>query len=202
MSTSSDRRVRDIAELLAWTTYGRQPTLGPCRLVCVDGPAGSGKTTLGRAIAKEAAQLGTSRLLHMDNMYEGWDGLSAVSARVARDLVAPLAAGRAGRYHRYDWHRGEFAEWRTVEPVDVLVLEGVGSGASSYDELITTLVWVEAPEALRIERGISRDGEAVRPKWVAWMEAEELLFARERTRQRADVLVDGTGDADQAVVFV
>ncbi len=202
MSGSWERRVGDIAELLVWTTYGQQPTLGGRRLICIDGPAGSGKTTLGRAVAKAAEELGTSRLLHMDNMYEGWGGLSGVSERVARDLVSPLAEGRSGRYQRYDWHRGVLAEWRTVDPVDLLVLEGVGSGAAAYDEQITTLVWVEAPRELRIERGIRRDGEAVRPKWMAWMADEEVVLKRERTRQRADVLVDGTGESDQAVVFV
>jgi hypothetical protein len=110
--------------------------------------------------------------------------------------VRPLLQGRPGRYQRYDWHAERLAEWHTVDPVDLLVLDGVGSGAETYDAAITTLVWVEAPPALRLARGIARDGEQVRPFWTAWMADEDALFARERTRQRADVLVDESGTAD------
>jgi hypothetical protein len=31
----------------------------------------------------------------------------------------------------------------------------------------------------------------MRPQWLAWMAAERRHFAAERTRERADVLVDG-----------
>ena len=196
-----ERRVDDIAERLVRFTLERPAALPGCRLVCVDGRAGSGKTTLGRAMLRAAAALGSARLLHMDDMYEGWTGLGDVSARVERDLVRPLSGGRVGRYQRYDWHRAEFAEWHTVEPVDVLVLEGVGSGASAYRKHVTTLVWVDAPVDLRVRRGVARDGTAVLPKWLAWMESEDELFAREQTELRADVVVDGTGTAKHPLVF-
>ena len=197
-----ERRVTGIAELLAWTTSTRQPTLGSSRLVCVDGRAGSGKTTLGRALRDAAGELGSTRLLHMDDMYEGWSGLGPdLTARIATDLLGPLREDRAGRYRRYDWATGQFAEWHTVDPVGTLVLEGVGSAASSYGDAITTLVWVEAPRDLRIARGRARDGESVLPKWLRWMDDEDAMFAREHTRRRADVVVDGTGESDRAVVF-
>ena len=196
-----ERRVDDIADLLAWVAMESAPTLGSTRLVCVDGRAGSGKTTLAEAMLRAASEVGRARLLHMDDMYEGWGGLGDVSERVERDLVRPLRENHPGRYQRYDWHRETFAEWRTVDPVDLLILEGVGSGAAVYDDTITKLVWVEAPRDLRVERGLARDGAEVLPMWLDWMESEEVVFARERTRQRADVVVDGSGEADKAVVF-
>jgi hypothetical protein len=78
-----------------------------------------------------------------------------------------------------------------VDPVDLLVVEGVGSGASSYASSITTLVWLEAPPALRLARGIAGRGAAP-PQWLRFMCDEEDLFRRERTRERADLVVDGT----------
>jgi uridine kinase len=202
VTTPWERRVADIADLLAWSTYEKSPTLGSTRLVCIEGRAGSGKTTLGRALRDAAGELGTSRLLHMDDMYEGWSGLGGdLTERIDTGLLAPLREDLPGRYRRYDWHQARFAESHTVEPVDTLVLEGVGSGAAAYDDAITVLVWVEAPRALRIERGVARAGEQVLPHWMRWMDDEDALFARERTRQRADVVVDGTGESDRAVVF-
>jgi uridine kinase len=182
-----------VADLVVRRALERPATLGRGRLICVDGPAGSGKTTLADAVAAAAARAGTVDLVHMDDVYEGWHGLDDALPRVARDLVEPLRAGRPGRYRRYDWHARRLAETRTVEPVDVLVLEGVGSGAAADPAAITTLVWVEAPRDLRLRRGLERDGEALRAEWLAWMADEERVHAREQTRARADLLVDGTG---------
>jgi uridine kinase len=195
------RRVRDVADLVLWTALMRGPTLGTSRLVCIDGLAGSGKSTLGEAVRDLAAETGSSALVHLDDLLDGWDGLPQVAETLHRDVLVPLGEGRAGHYRRYDWHLGRFAEQRVVEPVDLLVVEGVGSGASAYASLVTTLVWVDAPAELRLTRGIARDGEALRPQWLRWTAAEDALFRRERTRERADVIVDGTGEADEAVVL-
>jgi hypothetical protein len=45
-------------------------------------------------------------------------------------------------------------------------------------------------------RGIERDGDAFAPHWEQWAKDEAALFARERTRERADVIVDGTQPID------
>lgn len=188
------------AEIVAWVRAA-PPTLGAGRLVCVDGPSGSGKTSLAAALNRAFRDAlrapGTSadrahvRLLHMDNVYDGWAGLASGMATVASDVVAPLAAGRPGRYRRYDWHRMAFAEERVVEPVDVLMVEGVGSGGSAYDAAITCLVWVDTPSDVRLRRSLARDGEAMRARLLAWRQQEDAMFARERTRERADLVVDG-----------
>jgi uridine kinase len=188
-----------VADLVVRRTLGQPATVGRTRLVCVDGPAGSGKSTLGAAVARVAAAHGSALLLHMDDMYEGWSGLADALPRVAAEIVEPLRSGRLGRYRRYDWRAGRFAEAHDVSPVDVLVLEGVGSGAASYADAITTLVWVEAPVDLRLERGIARDGDEQLPHWLTWMDEEAVVHTRERTRDRADVFVDGTGAAAPVV---
>lgn len=167
----------------------RPPTLDGGRLVAVDGPAGSGKSTLADAVAE--GYDGVSRVLHMDDLFAGWSGLPRVDEQLD-GLLTPLAGGRAGSYRRYDWLAGEYAETVVVPPVPLLVLEGVGSGSSRFSPLQTVLVWVEAPHDLRMRRGLDRDGEAFAPHWEQWAADEAELFARERTRERADLVVDGT----------
>lgn len=184
---SSLSAARTILEL----AHSRRPTLGQTRLVSIDGPAGSGKTTLAASIA---ALDPTAHVVHMDDLYDGWTGLDNV-ARQLSTLVRPLIAGKPGFYRRYDWHRGEFVETVDVEPTPLLVLEGVGSGRAELDTLITVLVWVSAPRSLRRERGLARDGEGMAPQWDGWMKQEDAHFAGQRTEERADVLVDGTGSA-------
>ncbi|MGH3335065.1 MAG: 4-amino-4-deoxy-L-arabinose transferase, partial [Nocardioides sp.] len=167
----------------------RPATLGRGRLMSIDGPAGAGKTTLADQVAALAPG---ARVVHMDDLYEGWDGLPQVGRQMA-GLLRPLADRLPGSYRRYDWHVGAFAETVTVEPTDLLVLEGVGSGCRMHDDLIGVLVWVDAPYDLRMRRGIDRDGEDFAPHWQAWAEAEQVVFAHHRTRQRADLVIDGSG---------
>ena len=164
----------------------RRPTLGQGRLICVDGPAGSGKTTLAAALG----ELGGGRVVHMDDLYEGWAGLATIDAQLD-GLLAPLAQGRPGSYRRYDWPQGRFAEEVVLEPAPLTVLEGVASGAARFADLVTVLVWIEAPHDVRMRRGLDRDGDDFAPHWEQWATDEAVLFARERTRQRADVVVDG-----------
>lgn len=178
------QRVIDLA-------HSRGPTLGDTRLVSIDGPAGSGKTTLAACIAALDPE---ARLVHMDDLYDGWQGLGSVSRQLST-LVRPLAVGKPGFYRRYDWHRGEFAETVDVEPPPLLLLEGVGSGSAELHTLITVLVWVTAPRPLRRERGLARDGDAFAPQWDGWMRQEDAHFADQRTAERADIVVDGTGAA-------
>ncbi len=163
------------------------PTLGSGRLICLDGPAGSGKTTWAAGIAQLAPE---ATVVHMDDLYPGWSGLPEVDAQLD-DLLRPLAEDRPGSYRRYDWVAGEFAERVVVDPTPLLVVEGVGCGAARFSDLVTLLVWVEAPEHLRMERGIARDGDAFAPHWEQWAVDEAEVFARERTRERADVRIDG-----------
>jgi len=168
----------------------RPPTVGGTRLVCVDGPAGSGKTTLATAIAAADA---SAVVVHLDDLLEGWDGLAGVTSQFDA-LLEPMTKGEAGAYRRYDWLAGAFAETVSVPAPPLLVIEGVGSGSRSHETWCTVLVWVEVDDAqARLARGMARDGEPMRHHWERWMRDEDEHFARERTRERADVLVDGSG---------
>jgi uridine kinase len=174
------------AERVLELALRRPPTLGTARLICIDGPAGSGKTTL----AAEIASLSEAPVVHMDDLYEGWAGLAAVDDQLGT-LLGPLAAERSGCYRRWDWIGNDWAETVSVAPAPLLVLEGVGSGSSAYADLVTVLAWVQAPLDLRMQRGLERDGEAMAGHWRRWALAEQEHFARERTRERADLVLDG-----------
>jgi hypothetical protein len=157
------------------------------RLVCVDGPAGSGKTTLAARVGEAL----DAPVLHLDDLYEGWSGLDGVFERLEAQVLTPLSEGRDARYQRYDWHEGRFADWVDLPVPSALVVEGCGSADTAVEGRTSLIVWVEAPEAARLERGLARDGEALRPQWLRWMALEAGHFARNRTRERADVVVDG-----------
>jgi cytidylate kinase len=162
----------------------RPPTLGHGRLVCLDGPAGSGKTTLAAAVAERTP----AHVVHMDDLFPGWAGLAQAPGLVSR-MLAPLAGGQNGHYRRYDWARGAFAEWHQVRPGGLLVIEGVGSGCLPWAGLTTTLAWVMAPRGSRMRRGLDRDGHRHAEAWRRWAVQEDALFVRERTRSRAHLAI-------------
>lgn len=156
------------------------------RVIAVDGPSGSGKTTLGGALAGELE----APLVHMDDLYPGWDGLRDGAGRLVEWILRPLAEGRPARWRRYDWTLGAYAGWRELPPADVVIVEGVGSGALAAAPYTSFLVWTEAPLAVRRARALSRDGEIYRPHWERWARQERAYFATDGVRARADAVID------------
>ena len=194
--------LRATAEDVVRRTLAAPATLGAGRLLAIDGPAGSGKTTLAAAVVDAVPPGVSAQVVHLDDVYPGWGGLLEGVDRVTRRVVGPLARDEPGGYRRYDWLTEQEAEWHEVAPVDLLVLEGVGAGCSGYAEHISTLVWVEAPHDVRLARGVERDvelyglhrdRERLEARWRTWMADERALHDRDRTRERADVVVEGVG---------
>jgi uridine kinase len=174
--------VAEVLKLLA----KRQARAGGTRLVAVDGPSGAGKTTFASRLADA---LHGPPVVHMDDLYPGWDGLADAVPRLVEWVVEPLVRGQSAGYRRYDWDRHQYAEWHDVPDAPVVVVEGVASAAQPVSAALALTVWVEAPEALRMARGIARDGEAYRPHWERWAAQERQHFAVDGTRERADVVV-------------
>lgn len=174
---------------MAEAVLAAPPTLGPGRLVCVDGPAGSGKTTLAGAVAQAVPG---AQLVQCDDLLHGWRGLPGLAATVV-DLLAPLAGGKVGSWRRWDWLADDWAETHHVSPGGLLVIEGVGSWSPAIAGLVGVLVWVEADADLRLSRGIARDGEAMRTHWLQWRIDEDALFAAHGTRDHADLVVRTDG---------
>lgn len=175
--------------LIVTTLFERAPRCGSTRVLAIDGPAGSGKTTLAEGVRAALVTRSVSPVvLHLDDLYDGWTGLDETLApRVERQVLAPLATGEAARWQRYDWMAGRFASWDTFPPPAVLVLEGCGSGARPLTAYTSLLVWLEADPDERIRRGVARDGEEVLPHWLAWTDLEAAHFTAHDTRARADV---------------
>ena len=174
---------------------------GGTRVIGIDGRSGSGKTELaGRLATLLPGPDGSApaQIVHLDDIYPGWDGLAATPPLVVDWLLEPLAGGRPAGVHRYDWDAGAWARWHPVGPGGVLLLEGVGSGARVCARYLSLLVWLEAPEAVRQPRAIARDGESFAREWDRWARQEERYLADDGTPDRADLRLDASGSAPAA----
>ena len=175
---------------LAGRALAAPPRLGGTRLVVVDGPAGSGKTTVADGLALALGN--RAQVVHMDDLYAGWTLTGAV-ARLSAGVLRPVAQGLDGAYHRYDWAAARFCPTPTpVHRAAVLVVEGCGSAARPVDPWASLRVWVEADPALRLARGLARDGGHLAHEWRRWQRLETGHFRTDGTRERADVVVDGS----------
>ncbi|GAA0969458.1 AAA family ATPase [Acrocarpospora macrocephala] len=167
-------------EIAAWLRE-RPARAGRTRVLAVEGRSGSGKSTL-------ADELGAP-VVRMDNLYPGWDGLTAGIDALVEWVLRPLGAGLPARWRRYDWHRGEYAEWHDVPTTDTLVVEGVGSGARPAAPYLSGLIWMEAADATRRSRALARDGDLYTPHWTRWASQEERYYALDDVRSRADLTI-------------
>jgi uridine kinase len=168
---------------------GATARCGRTAVVAVDGPSGAGKTTLAKGVADS---LGCP-VVHMDELYPGWDGLAAAVPLLVREVLEPLARGRRATYRVWDWDAGARGGPRSVDPGPHLVVEGCGSSVGPAAGYAAVRVWVEAPREERMRRGVARDGETFRPHWERWADQEDALFTADRTRERADVVVSTEG---------
>jgi len=170
------------------------PRLGSVRLVAVDGPSGAGKTHFAERLAASLTALtGTPvPIVHTDDLLDGWEDQLTFWPRLEQWVLAPLRAGRPGRYRVYDWHAARFRDaWHPVPPAPVVILEGMSSARAEIRPELSLAVFVTAPAHVRLRRVLARDGETVRPYLRRWRLVEERHFAADATARHADLVVDG-----------
>jgi hypothetical protein len=165
------------------------PRCGETKVVAVDGPSGAGKTHFTRALA---ARLPDAHVLHMDDMYPGWDGLDQGVADLHDLVLFQIARGKQAGFRGWDWEHERYAAWHSLPSTRLLLVDGVGSGAGPNAGFESVLIWVEADHDVRFRRGIERDGESYRPYWQRWAAQEEALFLADPVRSRADLIVNTT----------
>ncbi|MGI9085821.1 MAG: 4-amino-4-deoxy-L-arabinose transferase [Aeromicrobium sp.] len=170
-------------EDLAATVGRRLPACGSTTVVAVDGPSGAGKSDLADRLAAELGAV----VVRVDELVPGWHGLAAMPPVIVRDLLGPIAAGETAAVRRWNWIADRPGDVLTLAPVPCLVLDGCGSGSRVIRPHLSLLIWVDAPDHVRRERAVARDGEVYEPWWDVWAAQERELFAAEQTMSAADV---------------
>jgi cytidylate kinase len=147
-------------------------------VVLVDGRSGTGKTTLADALAPVLA----AELVHLDDVYPGWDGLAAASSAVVSDVL-----GGPSGYRRWDWAVSAPSTWVSLDPDAPIVVEGCGALSRASAPLAVLRVWLEADDDVRWDRAIGRDGEVFAREWSRWAAQEDGFILAEDPASLADV---------------
>lgn len=179
------------AVLARIAAVARDAAMTGMRIIGVDGPSGAGKSTLAGAVADHLR----APIVEIDD-FVSWRQFDGWWPRFDAQVLGALLAGRDANYQVRDWVGDEFGDrlagWKTLPWQHFVVFEGVTCTRAVAAAALACRVWVEAPAAERLRRGIARDGESHRKLWEAWMVDEERFFASDDTRSRADIVVDGT----------
>lgn len=200
--SSADLAAPDPAETPVQAVLRELDAAGPTPVVLIDGPSGAGKSTLADELV--ALWRGPLRptLVRLDDIYPGWQGLDAAIEQMTHSLLAPRHAGRPAAWRRYDWDRGEPAEWHPVDPSRPLIVEGCGALAEAHAGLSDIRVWLGADDAIRKARALARDGEAFRSHWDEWQAEWETYRAREQPERWATLRLGAVDRAEDSAAVL
>ncbi len=161
-------------------------------ILTIDGVAGAGKTTLARFMHDEYQDRTSVFVIHMDDLYDGWADPFGTS--LSQKLVAIAAAHterRALELTKYDWIANRPGPTFTVPPVEMLIIEGVGSGQSSIREMVETKIWIDLDPMVGLRRVLARDGFEIEEQMLGFLEQQQSHFMLEGTRAAADFHLNG-----------
>jgi uridine kinase len=158
-------------------------------LILIDGRAGSGKSTFAEKLQQQLFRDGESapRVIHMDAIFEGWDGLSLGADYLVRFILNPLARGETASWQDWSWVRNERSTWREFSGGTPLIVEGCGSLTERSKAHAEISIWLEASEETRRERWLVRERHL--DKFDFWAAQELDFYAREKSQSLADLVI-------------
>jgi len=173
------------------------------KLIVMDGPCGSGKTTLAALLA----QLCGTQPVPMDDFFLppamrtperlGEPGGNVHYERFAQEVIECLKQGGDVRWQRFDCSTFEMHE-RSLPASEVTVIEGSYSHhpafAQSWRELNALRVFVQVDQAEQLRRIEKRDPELLSMFQTRWIPLEKNYFEAYDIKGGADVIIHSPSD--------
>lgn len=158
-------------------------------IIALDGRSGAGKTSLAHALTQLFGAANTS-LLHLEDLYQGWQSLERTSHRL-HGLLQQLSSGETASWFGWDWvQHTESTQSFSVQPRPIVLVEGVGSLHSVVRNFVDFGIWLDADDAERKSRALTRDGDTFAPHWQTWAQQEQNYLAAENPRLAANLILD------------
>ena len=177
-----------LSDLVAAIRTSSPPMRMRTRIVAIDGPGGSGKSSLAELLSQELE----AQVVHTDDFASWHNPVDWWPVLIAK-VLEPLAAGRTATYRPTSWG-GPARAKVIIEPREIVVVEGVTATRASFRPYLAYSIWVETPRELRLRRGLDRDGQDALPAWEGWMAEEDTYVARERPADHVNAVLPGDAD--------
>ncbi len=161
-------------------------------IIALDGRSGSGKSSLSALLATQLAATTSVAVLHLEDLYHGWDGLQGAQ-NLLPELLTTLRQGLPATWNVWDWATDSVGEPTVLHPAQVIIVEGVGAAHRQARELSDFSIWLEAPAAVRKQRALQRDGETFAPHWERWAAQEDFYLARDAVASQVHAVLNADG---------
>jgi len=148
-------------------------------ITLIDGRSGAGKTEL----AARLAARGRARVIHMDDLYPGWQGLLGGQEYLLTQILRPLLTTRTARWQNWDWQLHRRTTWDSANSAEKLIIEGCGSLTPETAAVATHRIWLEVAPEVRRDRIRFRDGADW--WWEMWAAQEAAHIAQNRPAELA-----------------
>jgi uridine kinase len=156
-------------------------------LLAIDGPAGAGKTTLAAKLAAEFSVKSTVEVIHMDDLYNGWDdALGQSLTDTLHSITAAYFLGAEQTIKIFNWQLMKFDREELVTPSDYLILEGVGAAQKIVREAGAITYWLDIDSETGLKRVLARDGDHIEEEMRKWQIQQAIHFTKDQTRENCE----------------
>lgn len=196
------KKLSDIIESVSKTLKNTSQELF---LIAIDGRGGSGKSTLATEIQRKLPNV---TIVEMDDFYYPSSQKTEATKiedfnfdwqRMRDEVLMPLYDGKRTSYQRFDWPSDILAEWHTIEPKGIVVIEGCFSARQELIDYYDLVVWVDLDKEICLRRGLEREfkrknflpQEEIRKTWLTeYQPLEDLYIQNHQPQQRADIIFE------------
>lgn len=171
---------------------------GRLPIVLIDGRAAAGKSLFAKELAEIyfKSEKQAARIVSMDDLYPGWEGLASGSIYLLTQILTPVSQARTANWQVWNWAENKRG---AEDPVNghrefsggtALIVEGCGSISRLTSELADLTIWIEADLAVRKTRFNQRDNGKFDGYFATWSAQEDEFYEREKSRELAQLIIE------------
>lgn len=193
MSLKFDQALSPVLDLIC-----EKQERGRIPIVLIDGRAGAGKSLFAQQLSDAYFKIDNqaARVVAMDDLYPGWEGLASGSAYLYSNILKPLTQGKTSTWQVWNWNENKrgvddpVSGYREFSGGTALIVEGCGSISRLSSELADLTLWVEADSMVRKTRFHERDSGKFDGYFATWSAQEDEFYEREKSRELAQLIIE------------